>query len=100
MADGEQQDPRAGINKDPYASFRFRAEIDGLQVSGFSEVTGLALETDVETFREGGVNFHEQQLPGPTKFPSRLVLKRGLADADALWSWYRDVMNGPSNAKT
>jgi len=63
-------------------------------VSGFSEVTGLTFETEVETFREGGVNAHEWQLAGPTKFPSRLVLKRGLADADALWSWYRDVMNG------
>jgi len=83
-----------GLDKDPFASFRFRAEIDSLQVSGFSEVTGLALESQVETFRVGGVNTHEWQLAGPTKFPSRLTLKRGLADADALWSWYQDVMNG------
>jgi phage tail-like protein len=80
--------------KDPYASFRFNAEIDALPVSGFSEVTGLTVETNVETFREGGLNFHEHQLAGPTKFPSRLILKRGLADADALWSWYQEVMNG------
>jgi phage tail-like protein len=82
------------IDKDPYASFRFRAEIDSLQVSGFNEVTGLTFETDVATFREGGVNSHEWQLAGPTKFPSKLILKRGLADADALWSWYQDVMAG------
>jgi phage tail-like protein len=80
--------------KDPYASFRFKAEIDGLEVSGFSEVTGLTLETNVETFREGGRNRYEHQLAGPTKFPSKLVLKRGLADADALWRWYKDVMSG------
>ena len=67
---------------DPYISFRFRAEIDSLQVSGFSEVTGLAFESEVQTFREGGDNLQEAQLPGPTKFPSRLVMKRGLADAD------------------
>ena len=89
-----ERNPARGIDKDPYVSFRFRAEIDSLLVSGFSEVTGLTFETEVETFREGGVNAHEWQLAGPTKFPSRLVLKRGLADADALWSWYRDVMNG------
>lgn len=83
-----------GLDKDPFASFRFRAEIDGLQVSGFSEVTGLAFESDVQTFQVGGVNTHEWQLNGPTKFPSKLTLKRGLADADALWSWYQDVMNG------
>jgi phage tail-like protein len=83
-----------GLDKDPFASFRFRAEIDGLQVSGFSEVTGLAFESEVQTFRVGGVNTHEWQLSGPTKFPSKLTLKRGLADADALWTWYQDVMSG------
>jgi phage tail-like protein len=63
-------------------------------VSGFSEVTGLTFETNVETFQEGGENSHEVQLAGPTKFPSRLVLKRGVADADYLWSWYEEVMTG------
>src|SRR5215510_15113644 len=90
----EQQKPARSMIHDPYAAFRFNAEIQSLVVSGFSEVTGLSFETEVETFREGGVNTHEWQLAGPTKFPSRLLLKRGLADADALWSWYQDVMNG------
>lgn len=87
------------MREDPYASFRFRVELDGLQVSGFSEASGLAFETEVETFREGGVNEHEWQLAGPTKFPSRLVLKRGIADADTLWTWYRDVMDGAVQRK-
>src|SRR5262245_22458770 len=86
--------PARGIDKDPYVSFCFRAEVDSLVVSGFSEVTGLTFETDVQTFREGGLNTHEWQLAGPTKYPSKLVLKRGLADTDALWSWYQDAMNG------
>jgi phage tail-like protein len=89
-----EREPARGIDKDPYLSFRFRAEIDSLVVSGFNEVTGLTFESEVETFREGGVNTNEWQLAGPTKFPSKLILKRGLADADALWSWYQDVRNG------
>ena len=80
--------------EDPYASFRFNVEIDGLKVSGFSEASGLAIETAVETFREGGENTHEIELAGPSKFASKLTLKRGLADADALWSWYQEVMSG------
>jgi phage tail-like protein len=89
-----ERHPSRGIDKDPYGAFRFRAEIDSLFVSGFSEVTGLTFETEVQNLREGGVNSHEWQLAGPTKFPSKVILKRGLADADALWSWYRDVMDG------
>lgn len=82
------------ISEDPYTSFRFTVAINGHEVGGFNEVTGLSWEADVERFREGGVNLYERQLPGPTKSPSRLILKRGLADSDALWSWYWDVMTG------
>jgi len=69
------------------------------RVCGFSEASGLVIETEVETIREGGENTHEIQLAGPSKFPSRLVLKRGLAQAE-LWSWYRDVLRGKIQRKT
>ena len=92
-----------GLDKDPFASFRFAVKIGNAdpadRVCGFSEASGLAVETDVETFREGGVNTHEIQLAGPSKFPSKLVLKRGLAEAE-LWSWYQDVMRGKVERKT
>jgi len=101
MAVGGQ--PKRDIVQDPYASFQFAVVIGNAKeddkVCGFSEASGLAIETDVETFREGGVNTHEIQLAGPAKFPSKLVLKRGLA-AGELWSWYRDVMKGKIERKT
>jgi phage tail-like protein len=80
--------------KDPYLSFQFKVDLGEKIVAGFSEVTGLDVETEVETFREGGVHRHEQQLTGHTKFPSRLVLKRGMTRDDVLWSWHQDVMKG------
>ena len=101
MAVGGQ--PGREIVQDPYVSFRFAIVIGSAKedekVCGFSEASGLAIETDVETFREGGVNTHEIQLAGPSKFPSKLVLKRGLAEKE-LWSWYLDVMNGKIKRKT
>jgi|SRR5215207_279264 len=80
--------------QDPYLSFHFAVEIDQQIVAGFSEVSGLDCETAVETFREGGVIGHEQQLAGPTKFPSRIVLKKGITDAKVLWSWHQEVTRG------
>ena len=88
-----EESPR-DIDSDTYGSFRFRAEIEGLEVIGFNEINGLTIETEVEAYREGGVNTHDWQLSGPAKFPSKLTLKRGLADTDVLWSWYRDIMAG------
>jgi phage tail-like protein len=77
---------------DPYRAFRFRVEIQGLQVGGFQSVSGLERDTKIETFREGGVNDHEVQHAGLTTYPA-LRLKRGLADP-MLWSWHQDVVEG------
>jgi phage tail-like protein len=85
---------RTRVPKDPYSAFRFTILIDGGNRGGFSEASGLVLETEVQTLRAGGINDYELQLPGPLKFPSRLVLKRGLGDMTYLWDWYRQVSKG------
>jgi len=82
----------------PYLSFRFLVEIQGLVVGGFSEVSGLQAETEVETVEEGGVNDYVHKLPKKTKYPN-LVLRKGITDSDALWKWHQDVVNGKINRK-
>jgi phage tail-like protein len=82
-----------GGRRDPYTGFNFLIEIGGIFVGGFNEASGLSIETEVETRREGGVNNFEYKLPKATKLTD-LTLKRGLSDADELWRWYRDVAEG------
>jgi len=79
---------------DPYGGYLYAVEIDQLVVGGFAEVSGLVLEAEVESFREGGCNGNERQLPGALKSPARLVLKRGIGDAQELWTWFRAVTQG------
>ncbi len=86
--------PTQDDRKDPFASYRYRVEIDGKEAGGFSEVSGLSIETEIESFREGGVNTHVLELAGPAKFPAKLILKRGLASSTYLWDWYRKIMAG------
>src|SRR5262245_37443623 len=88
-----------GGRKDPFLSFRYSVELDQHLVAGFSEVTGLEVETDVEKFRAGGCNEFEQQLAGPTKYPARLVLKKGITDNDYLWKWHQRVTQGKIERK-
>jgi phage tail-like protein len=80
--------------RDPYLAFNFLVEIGGLVVGGFTEVSGLQLEVNVQEYQEGGVNEYTHQLAGPVRYPSRLILRRGLTDADALWGWFRQVVRG------
>jgi phage tail-like protein len=89
------------INREgyPYLSFRFLIEIQGLIVGGFSEVTGLQAETEIETVEEGGVNDYVHKFPKKTK-QFNLVLKRGITDSDSLWKWHQDVVNGKISRKS
>ena len=83
----------ASSRNDPYAGFRFLIEIDGHVVGGFSEVTGLQAEIEIEEYREGGENDYVHTLPKATKYP-RLVLKRGITDSNTLWQWQTKVRSG------
>lgn len=84
--------------KDPLASFRFLVEIGGLVVGGFSEISGLQTETEMEEYREGGVNDYVHKLPKNSKYLN-LTLKRGLTDSTVLWTWYRAVVAGTIQRK-
>ncbi|RZN35496.1 MAG: phage tail protein [Methanophagales archaeon ANME-1-THS] len=88
-----------GERKDPYLSFRFLVEIQGLIVGGFSEVSGLQAETEIEEIREGGVNEYVHKLPKITKYPT-ITLKRGLTDSDVLWRWHQEVVSGKITRKS
>lgn len=82
------------LRNDPYMAFNFLVEIEGLIVGGFNDVTGLQVETEVQEYREGGLNDYIHKLAGPTRYPANLVLKRGLTDIETLWSWHQDVVQG------
>lgn len=82
-----------GVRNDPYGSCNFHLEIQGLIAGGFSEISGLTVETDVETIEEGGLNNIQYKLPKTTRFTD-LTLRRGLSDFDLLYAWYQDVANG------
>jgi phage tail-like protein len=88
-----------GTRKDPYLNFTFLVEIEGMVVGGFTEVSGLHVEVEVKDYREGGLNDYIHKLPGPTRYPSNLILKRGLTDAETLLKWHREVNQGIINRK-
>jgi phage tail-like protein len=82
-------------NTRPYVvgAYRFMVELDGMLVAGFSEVTGLASEIEVQEVPEGGLNGYAHRLPVRVKLQP-LVLKRGMTKTNELWNWYADVMSG------
>jgi len=82
-------------NVRPYVvgAYRFRVELDGMWVAGFSEVSGLSMETEIHEVPEGGLNQFVHRLPGRIKLEP-LILKRGMTMTNELWKWYMQVVNG------
>ncbi|HKQ04330.1 MAG TPA: phage tail protein [Blastocatellia bacterium] len=82
----------SGSRKDPIPSFRFTVRFDDLPPGGFSDCSGLQMETEVQDFHEGGLNTHTWKFVTRTK-QSNLTLKRGIVNK-ALWDWYQDQIQG------
>ncbi len=87
-----------GVRFDPYRNHNFLVEIDGLLTGGFTEVSGLESQIELESYAEGGVNGYVHQFPKRTTYPN-LVLSHGLTDIDTLWRWYHDASTGKIKQK-
>ena len=74
----------------PLLSYSYYVEIAGLIVAGFSEVSGLEQEIELEEYQEGGMDF-VHKFPTGIKYPN-LVLKRGMTDGVSLRRWYKTVL--------
>ena len=56
----------------------------------FQSVSGLSVEYDYESFKEGGENRFEHKLPVRTKYAD-LVLKRGMLTDSTVTNWFLDA---------
>jgi phage tail-like protein len=80
-------------DKDPYGNFRFKLELGSIVVAGFSECTGLNMETKTFDFKEGGNNRTTLKFPEHTTY-GNVTLKRGQSSSNDLMDWQLDVANG------
>ena len=81
------------LRQNPYTGYRFLIQIESLIVAGFSQVTGLEVRMEPESYQEGGVNTHSHKLP--TRYEhGNLELRRGLTDSQGLYRWIQDGVSG------
>jgi phage tail-like protein len=70
----------------------FALEMGGLTIGWFTGCSGLSLEFDTVTFKEGnGEKIIERKRPGKPKY-SEIVLKRGFTTDKALYDWFDTVV--------
>ena len=75
----------------PLPNFHFQVDWGGTRM-GFTEISGLNIETDVIDYREGlDPEYHTRKMPGLRKY-SNLVLKRGIVKGDnEFYNWVHTI---------
>lgn len=81
---------------DPALGYRFRVEIDGLDLS-FTKVEGLGAKYDMLEVKEGGENGYVHKLPGRLSYDD-IKLTRPVDDkSKALAAWFTAHQKGMSS---
>jgi phage tail-like protein len=75
----------------PLPKFHFEVDWGGTRI-GFTEVSGLSVETEVIEYREGAnPEYHKQKMPGMQKF-GNITLKHGTFNSDnEYYAWWNSV---------
>jgi phage tail-like protein len=87
--------------ENPILQYNFLLEIDGTSdaVAGFTEVSGISMETDVVEYREGSDTATVRKLAGLRKV-GNVTLKRGFTINTELWDWRKTVIDGLTERKS
>jgi phage tail-like protein len=84
---------------DLFVGYRFWVELDSNLVAGFTECSGIQVETEVQDWVEGGLNTTVHKFPGRTKY-GNITLKHGFTESEALWKWFTGVLKGTFDRKS
>lgn len=87
--------------ENPLLQYNFLLQIDGTSdaVAGFTEVSGINMESDIVEYREGSDTATVRKLPGLRKY-GNITLKRGYTTNTEIWEWRKTVIDGVTERKS
>ena len=87
--------------ENPLLQYNFLLEIDGTSeaVAGFTEVSGINMESDIVEYREPADTATVRTMPGLRKY-GNITLKRGYTTNTELWDWRKTVIDGATERKS
>ncbi len=79
------------MTSDPYRSYNFKLEIDGVAEGYFTECSGLTPKVVPKT--QAGTEQIVRKFPGQVDY-SPVTLKYGITDSQRLWEWLMKTAEG------
>ncbi len=92
----ENQNPEGAVTgqwSDPYTSFHFAIDINGVTEGRFVECSNLGVEVEAIMYREAGANQIVHRLPGRVEYAD-LTLRYGMTGSIQLWQWMQSSIAG------
>lgn len=93
----ENQNPEGaavtGQWSDPYTSFHFAIDINGVTEGRFVECSSLGVDVEAIKYREAGANQIVHRLPGRLEYAD-LTLRYGMTGSLQLWQWMQSSIAG------
>ena len=83
----------AGQWSDPYTSFHFAIDVNGVTEGRFVECSSLGVDVEAIKYREAGANAIVHRLPGRVEY-SDLTLRYGMTSSMQLWQWMQASIAG------
>lgn len=95
MSDNQNAEGTAvtGQWSDPYTSFHFAIDINGVTEGRFVECSGLGVDVEAIKYREAGANQIVHRLPGRVEYAD-MTLRYGMTGSTQLWQWMQASIAG------
>ena len=81
------------MSDDPFRSFNFKIEIQGVTEGHFVECTGFGVDVQPIPYREAGTSQLIHKLTGRLDY-SDVTLSYGLTQSTELWDWLMQIVQG------
>lgn len=78
---------------DPYRSYNFKLDINGVSEGHFTECSGLSVKVESIPYREAGANQIVRKIPGPVDYAA-VTLRYGVTSSRELWDWLMKAVEG------
>jgi phage tail-like protein len=92
-ANNTEQASATGAWQDPFTSFHFAIEINGVTEGRFVECSSLGVDVEALQYREAGANEIVHRVPGQVTY-SDLTLRYGMGRSLELWQWMEASIGG------
>src|SRR5574338_860435 len=83
---------------DPFRSYNFKLEINGVTEGHFTECSGLSVKIESISYREAGNHQTVRHIPGPVDYAA-ITLKYGVTKSKTLFDWMMKAAEGKVERK-